>query len=247
VKLYAIGCSFTNGHQLAGPMGGWPLIVANSLNAILINNGQSAAGNAYISHKPILDNVSADLALVMWSGLTRKDLVVDCTNRVLMSVLDQYGYVAPGNEKTKYVFSGGIRGSWENNSFIKEIFKPLYKVSNERTMAQDTLLNIIQLQSYFNQHKINYIMSSYVNYWTIEPRVADIDFGIGQFTDLHDLIDQIDFSRWIFLNDNKDGIYELAKQTPMGFQTDNFHPSYAVHEQWANLVLKTLGQRNLLS
>ena len=239
MKLYAIGCSFTHGHQLNGPTGGWPQIVADKLNATLTNYGCSGAGNTYISRHLQINLIKPDLALVMWSGLTRKDVLIDHTYRPLVSALNNYSYIAPATDTTSYLFSGGMRGSWENNNLTKEIFIPLYKISNERTMAEETILNILQLQSYFKLHNIKYIMSSYVNYWNNQERVADLDFGIKQFADLLHLVDQIDFSCWVFTKEH-DCIYELAQRTPNGLQPDKFHPTYIVHEQWANLVLKTL-------
>jgi len=112
-------------------------------------------------------------------------------------------------------------------------------------MAQDTLVQIINTQSYLKENNIPYLMSSYVNYWGNDERVADLDYGIGQFTDLKYLVDKIDFSRWVFANENKDCIHELAKMHN-DLEEDNFHPGFDTHERWADLILKKLKEDNYL-
>jgi hypothetical protein len=244
--LYTIGCSFTYAQQR-----GWPTMLTEKIKArtgadiTLANNGHPGAGNLYISDKLILDSYNPkyakpDLVVVMWSGLTRKDIVVDHKDTDVMNALEGYGFVRWTGFQTSYVLSGGIVGSWLNHPTTKEMFAPLYKMSNRRTMAQDTLVNIIKLQNYLKINNIPYIMSSYVNYWKDEDRVADLDYGIEQFHDLKYLVNQIDFDRWAFINDQKDGIYELAKQTPNGIQEDGWHPDFNVHELWTDILMSKL-------
>ena len=224
-------------------------MLADRLGAELINNGHPGAGNTYIGNKIVLDSYNPrfqkpDLVVIMWSGLTRKELAVDHTDTVTMGVLDSYkDYVRWSGFNTSYILSGGIKGSWEWNSATKEIYNPLYKYSNERTMAQDTLLQMLHTQNYLKQNNINYLMSSYVNYWTAEDQVAQLDYGIGKFRDLQYLVDQIDFDRWVFANNNRDCIYELAKANN-DLQEDQFHPDFKTHEDWANLIIEKITKDN---
>ena len=250
MKLFTVGCSFTYSQER-----GWPYMLSkkikdkHGIEVELVNNGMPGAGNTYIANQIPLDSGyrrSPDLAIVMWSGLTRKDILIDRTNTDVVNALDGYGYVRWASAKTDYVLSGGIVGSWMGHPTTQELFGPLYKMSNNRTMAQDTLLNILSLQNYFKQNNITYIMSSYVNYWTSAERVADIDFGIGQYADLRYLVKKIDFDQWAFINDNKDGIYELAKQID-DIQEDGWHPDFIAHEQWADLLLKKLEDDNFFN
>ena len=249
MNLYTVGCSFT-----FAQLRGWPNILADKLQQRgitinLTNNGHPGAGNTYISHKIILDSyfIKPNLAIIMWSGLTRKDITVDHSDNTLMTVLDDYkDYVRWSGGNTSYILSGGFRGSWLWNKITKDIFNPLYKISNNRTMAQDTLINIINLQNYLKQNNIPYIMSSYMNYWTYEDQVGELDFGIRKYRDLDYLYNQIDFSKWAFINDKKDGIYELAKKTLNGLEGDGFHPALNVHEMWADILLNKLDKDKIL-
>lgn len=242
--INTIGCSFTYAQQK-----GWPKILADKLNAELVNNGHPGAGNTYIGNKIVLDRYQhryqkPDLVVIMWSGLTRKEVAVDHTDIVTMGVLDSYkDYVRWSGFDTSYILSGGIKGSWEWNPATKAIFDPLYKYSNERTMAQDTLLQILHTQNYLKQNNIKYLMSSYVNYWGNEDQVAQLDYGIGKFSDLKYLVDQIDFDRWVFANSNRDCIYELAKANN-DLQEDGFHPDFKTHADWAELILQKLKTDN---
>lgn len=238
--ISTVGCSFTYAQQQ-----GWPVMLANMLNAELKNHGHPGAGNTYIGNKVILEShcEKPDLVVIMWSGLTRKDISVDHSDPVLMQVLAEYkDYVRWGGVNTSYILSGGIQGSWQHHPATRTIFDSLYKYSNERTMAQDSLLQMISTQNYLKQRNIRYLMSSYVNYWGTDKQVAQLDYGIGQFSDLRYLVDQIDFSRWVFA-DNRDCIYELAKRNN-DLQEDGFHPDFKTHADWANLLMAKLQTDN---
>lgn len=253
MHIYTVGCSFTYAQER-----GWPKLLVDKISAEqsvetkLTNQGHPGAGNTYIGNKLILDSYvqpngrRPDLAVIMWSGLTRKDLAVDHEDSTAMAALSGYNYIRWAGAQTSYILSGGIKGSWETHPATREIFNPLYKFSNERSMAQDTLLNILSLQHYLKENKMPYIMSSYVNYWTKDPQVAELDYGIGQFQDLRYLVRQIDFSRWVFLNDRKDGIYELAREIN-DVQEDGFHPDFKAHAQWADLIYKKLESENFFN
>jgi len=250
INLYTVGCSFTYAQQR-----GWPHLLANSMQddfgqeVKLQNNGMPGAGNGYIGNKLILDSymrTSPSLAIIMWSGLTRKDVSVDHEDQTVMSALDGYGFIRWSGHQTSYILSGGVNGSWQHHPATREIFDPLYKYSNERSMAQDTLLSILSLQNYLKQKNIPYIMSSYVNYWTQEKQVAQLDFGIGQFTDLKYLVDQIDFDSWVFTNSRQDGIYELACARN-DLEGDGFHPGFDTHAVWADMLLAHIKNKNLLN
>ena len=251
MKLRTVGCSFTYAQLI-----GWPTMLANKLSklghdVVLRNDGHPGAGNNYIGDKIILEsfnpNEKPDLVVIMWSGLTRKDICIDHTDKILMDALDGYhDYVRWAGLDTSYILSGGIKGSWEWNPMTKELFAPLYKVSNERSMAQDTLLKILSTQNWLKQNNVPYIMSSYVNYWTDADIVGQIDFGIKKFEDLSYLVNQIDFSQWAFVNQNKDCIYELGSTTPNGLEEDGFHPELAVHEMWAEILMNKLREQKFL-
>ena len=77
---------------------------------------------------------------------------------------------------------------------------------------------------------------SYVNYWGNGTHLSpNGDFGVAQYPELNYLINDIDFSQWIFTNDNKDGIYEMARESN-DFMPDGFHPGTDTHQRWAEFI-----------
>jgi lysophospholipase L1-like esterase len=49
------------------------------------------------------------------------------------------------------------------------------------------------------------------------------------------VINELDFNNWIFRNEQRDGVYELAKELN-NFADDGFHPGSATYKQWAEFV-----------
>ena len=81
---------------------------------------------------------------------------------------------------------------------------------------------------------------SYVNYWNnLEHVSPNGDFGISEFPEIQHMIRNIDWDNWIFSNEQRDGIYELAKETNC-FMSDGFHPGPEAHRQWAELIMSRI-------
>jgi hypothetical protein len=81
---------------------------------------------------------------------------------------------------------------------------------------------------------------SYVNYWNHTDHCSpNGDFGVLKYPELNPLINNIDWSHWIFKNDNKDGIYEMAKAVE-DYHGDLFHPGPKIHNEWANIMMQYL-------
>lgn len=76
---------------------------------------------------------------------------------------------------------------------------------------------------------------SYVNYWN-RPKdwvSKNGDVGINNYN--VPLVNSVDFSDWLFLNENKDGLGEFAEQNNM-LSDDLFHPSDEAHSLWADTI-----------
>jgi hypothetical protein len=247
MKLLISGCSFTQWPETPGGLNTcWPRYL-NEINPDLdiTTIAEAAAGNQYIAdsviHK-VLENPGAyDQVLVMWSGVSRLDFLTDVTDPDWNALYDSYGfYRRMDNQKLGYIFSGGQMGTWYKNPVAHKMFYEQYKVSSELSLAMINLMEIVKLQSFLESKGIKYKFMSYVNYWTDGKNISpNGDFGVTGFPEVQHLLREIKFDNWIFTNDAKDGVYELAKS--MGsFMDDKFHPGPAAHAAWAGIVNQRL-------
>jgi hypothetical protein len=202
---------------------------------------EAAAGNQYICDsiiRMVLENPGQfDRVLVMWSGVSRLDYLTDITDPAWNSLFDSYGfYRRLPNQKLGYIFSGGQMGTWFQNPVAHKMFYEMYKVSSNLSLATINLQEIVKLQNFLENKGIEYNFMSYVNYWNDGEHVSpNGDFGVMNIPEVKYLIEEIDFSKWIFTGEGRDGIYELAKS--MGsFMQDGFHPGHEAHRSWAELV-----------
>lgn len=167
----------------------------------------------------------------MWSGVSRVDLTV--SNEFYELLEYPHKHSAHGQN---YVFSGGAVGTWSEDAFLKPILKPNYISQDNSTMANRTLLNVYNTQSFLEQHGYHYYFMSYVNYWNndLNP-VADMDFNIPPHAS-KPLLDKINFDNWIFADNDKNCLYEFAKSGKL-LDADNFHPNLEGYKLFADGVL----------
>jgi hypothetical protein len=243
MNVLVSGCSFTQWPEYpGGPNICWPKFLQD-LNPDwdIKNIAEPAAGNQYIADSVIRSTMShrPDLVLVMWSGVSRLDYLTSLEDPAWERLFDSYGFYRRIDEcpsQLGYIFSGGQMGTWYKNDVAHKMFYEMYKVSSPLSLATINLMEIVKLQNYLQNKKIPYRFMSYVNYWNTDANVSpNGDFGVLQFPELKSLINEIDFDSWIFSNNKKDGVYELAKQK-QDFQPDGFHPGIPVYQQWAQLV-----------
>ena len=223
MRVAVSGCSFT--------YDSWP----NFLSECQVTNlAWPGAGNKYVADSIIhATSINTyDLVLVMWPGITRLDFPV--TKNI--ELFKDYPFKRKiGN--IDYVMSGGIMGSWQEHPLATELFEGNYKVLSENDLILLSLLEIIKLQSILRSKNINYYFMSYVNYWN-QPNdwlSKNCDPGINNSNLLTPIVNQIDFTPWIFLNSNKDSIAELAIELN-SFNEDLFHPGDLANKEWAKLV-----------
>jgi hypothetical protein len=122
------------------------------------------------------------------------------------------------------------------------MFNEMYKVSSNLSLAAINLMEMVKLQNYLQSKNIRYYFSSYVNYWNQESHVSpNGDFGLLSYPEVKYLIDEIDFTRWIFSDQKNGTIYEVAKKLN-SFESDGFHPGPEAHIAWAELVNSRINQ-----
>lgn len=241
------GCSFT--HWPEQPMSPNNICWPSHLQTLhpdwnLTNVAEPGAGNQYIANSVaanLIENPNKyDLVLVMWSGVSRLDHLTSLEDDAWRELFDQYGFyrrVENCPDLLGYIFSGGYYGPWTTNSTTTALFKGLYKVSNKLSLAYTNLMEMLKTQHLLESKKVPYRFMSYVNYWKKDPEYnsPNGDFGVLGFRELNNIINEIDFSKWIFADEEKNGIYEEAKSRE-DYHGDRFHPGVETHKWWAELV-----------
>ena len=250
MKILVSGCSFT--HWPAEPGSDknicWPAYLQKSRADLEIHNrAEPAAGNQYIANSVVsalCDRPAYyDMVLVMWSGVSRIDFLTDVSHAEWNTLFDDYGFyrrVESCPSTLGYIFSGGQMGPWYQNYSARSVFSPLYKVSSNLSLAHANLIEIIKCQEFLKARNVPYRFMSYVNYWTTEGYMSpNGDFGVLAFPELKALIAQIDFCQWIFSDDKRNGIYEMAKSAE-DYHGDRFHPGAETNRRWAEIVIQRL-------
>lgn len=250
MKILTSGCSFTFWPKEPGSAENicWPSQLSELRPQDTITNlAEPGAGNLYISNS-VIDEICSKpneygLVLVMWSGVSRLDFLTDLTNPGWQDLFVDYNFYRrlPGApEKLGYIFSGGNMGIWYQSQTGRKIFNELYKISGNLSLAYTNLIEIVKCQDFLRARGIPYKFMSYVNYWTDQGYLSpNGDFGVMAFPELRNLINQIDFGSWIFSDDQRNGIYEMAKEAG-DYHGDRFHPGPETHRRWASLVNKKL-------
>lgn len=241
MKILISGCSFTQRPESpGGPNICWPKYLQNLLPYDQLTNiGEAAAGNQYICDSIIRETLTNkyDQVLVMWSGVSRLDYLTSLEDSAWNELFNSYGFFRrlPDN-KLGWIFSGGQMGTWFKHPVAHKMFYEMYKVSSEYSLATINLMEIVKLQNYLQAKGIPFKFMSYVNYWTNGKDLSpNGDFGVYDFPELKYLIDEIDFSQWIFADNNRKCIYDVAKELN-SFEADGFHPGADAHKSWAELI-----------
>jgi hypothetical protein len=237
MKILVSGCSFTKWPEYpGGPNVCWPRYITDHE---IVNVGEAAAGNQYICDSVIRETLQNDydMVLVMWSGVSRLDYLTDVTDPAWNELFDSYGFYRRINgTPLGYIFSGGQIGTWFKNPVAHKMFYEMYKVSSNTSLGTINLQEMVKLQEYLKSKNIPYRFMSYVNYWGSGEYVSpNGDFGVADHKYLKLYTDAIDWSKWIFTNDMRDGIYEMAK-SENSFTDDGFHPSSLIHQRWAEFI-----------
>jgi hypothetical protein len=252
MNVLVSGCSFTHWPESPGSPKNvcWPAPLADLRPDLqIVNLAEPGAGNQYIANsvvRHVLEHPGqVDMVLVMWSGVSRLDFLTDLSDPAWHALFDNYGFyrrIETCPNKLGYIFSGGFYGPWMQNSDTTALFRQMYKVSNHLSLAHANIIEMVKTQFFLKALGIPYRFMSYVNYWhsgdTCSPNG---DFGVLKFPELAPLINSIDWSNWIFANDQQDGIYEMAK-TANDYNGDRFHPGASTNLQWAKLVSSCLPQ-----
>lgn len=245
MRILISGCSFTHWPAVpGGPNVCWPKHLAEQRPDLQIQNlAEPAAGNLYICDSVIRNTLQErpDQVLVMWSGVSRLDYLTSLEDPAWDELFDSYGFFRRlPDGKLGYIFSGGKMGTWFKHPVAHKMFYEMYKVSSDLSLATINLIEMIKLQEYLKGRGIPYKFMSYINYWKSEgvPEFNG-DFSLTDIPEIQFLIEQIDWSNWIFADDQKACVFDLALANN-DFLSDGIHPAKRTHAQWAQLVSQHL-------
>lgn len=220
------GCSFTARSKIKN----WPEYLPNEWE--VTNIAQHAAGNSWICDATIVETIKNkyDLVLIMWSGLTRIDVPV---NKLAW---DQFWQFKSKNAIDIYY---GHCGIGDNPNYpMTDITKPLIKFGSERNLVFQSLMDMLKLQAWLKSKNIDYRFMSYINYWDndyVENNLKQPSANLN----LDILVEQIDFSKWIFTDSDKNGIYELTKKLNL-YAEDGTHPNDEAGLMWSKIVMEQI-------
>jgi hypothetical protein len=236
-NLIVSGCSFTWGNQ------SWANIVAEEFDIKkLVNLATPAAGNNYIAnsiidyietHRPDPENT---VVLAMWSGIGRKDLMIDGE---LWYLLSDYQFKHKYNDApdSYYIFSGGMGNAWIDHPRVSGLFEPLYLASDPFTICKESLQNFSRLHDYLTLRNYKFGFTSYLNYWppSIES-VSNGDYSLGHFAKDMPAFCSLNFDPWFFIDEQKNSLYEFAKINGH-LSADNFHPTALGHKKYSQDIV----------
>lgn len=245
MNILISGCSFTQWpDHPGGPNICWPKYLKDLCpEDSIVSVAEAAAGNQYIGDSIVRSVLKdkPDMVLVMWSGVSRLDYLTSLEDSAWEKLFDTYGFYRRLPEgKLGYIFSGGQMGTWFKHPVAHKMFNEMYKVSSPLSLAHINIMEMVKLQNFLKAQNIPYKFMSYVNYWTDGDHLSpNGDFGVANMPEIKYLIDSIDFSQWVFGNDKKQCLYEMAKDMN-NFMPDGFHPAAEAHQKWAELVKESI-------
>jgi hypothetical protein len=227
-KVLVNGCSFTAESSVKN----WPKHLPDNWH--IVNLAQHAAGNSYICDSTIIETINHnyDLVLIMWSGLTRIDVPVN------KDTWDQFWFFKSKIDSLDIYYGHCAIG--DSPDFpMSDIAKPIIKFGGIRESILQSLLSMVKLQAWLDSKNIPYKFMSFMNYWNNFYIENNIEFPSIQNLKLDKVLNGINFDKWIFLDNNKNGIYELTKAQKL-YAEDNLHPNSHAGKLWADIIVKKL-------
>ena len=236
-NLVVSGCSFTAGKN------SWARCVQDQLSVPnLFNVGSIGAGNRYIASS-IIDVLQhhclapkETVILAMWSGPGRVDELVSGEYWYLLEDYPYKTFVLDCDD-TYWIHSGGRGNSWLDHQETKKLFQHKYVTSDPFVLCKETLVHMSHLQNFLQNHGFRYKFMSYVNYWIPDKEsVGNGDFSLTHFCSDWPTYRALEFQHWIFVNQQKDSLYEFCAAHDC-VSSDNFHPTSLGHQQFAQQII----------
>ena len=225
--LLIVGCSFVQSLKT-------PFRTINHPSVDIF--GSSAASNSSIASRVIhqLACQQYKKVVVLWSGINRLSVPVGIDLHKLYQ-LDKNPYTFyDRQESLVWYHSGGIFGPVYNENmpkFINEYFQTQYKNVSSQFLTDQTLMNIISVQSLLENNNIDYEMNFI---YDIHKDYNNSPNGhcLGTIDSASTLYKSV---RWEKINQSP-GIFEWASQHRR-LKYDQFHPTPDGIFEWLNIHL----------
>ena len=202
--LYTVGDSFTYGQELPNPeQQAWPVLLADKLGYRLINDGTPGVGNEFIVKKTIqaVAKHKPELVVVAWTSCGRTEFA------------DKWGVYDTWPGCSSRVFDEDPKLKYRH-----ELIKYITTYNNDEHEYRRWLRQVILLQSFLQNHGIEYIMcSAFDNQERYNPTEEYIT-----------LVNTTKFVGW-----PNDGFVEWTYGTPHG---PSGHPLEQGHKQIAEKI-----------
>jgi hypothetical protein len=185
-KLLVSGCSFTfNNHDSVACS--WPYYLRDLANFDEVYDcSQSGAGSNHIFNSVINEietnreiNPDDTLVIVMWSGLTRTDVITE------KEIVHDWHHM--GAYRFDDVWSTmSIFNQVDGNSEIDKLCRQYKKIISPTAQIYESCLKIIALESYLKQKKFQFIFTSWMD---PTPDLCQVSIGAN----IKSMIDKIDY------------------------------------------------------
>lgn len=235
MKLFTIGCSFTEGQDLKKQsIESYPHILAKKLELEYYNFGAAGASNDYIFRK-IFELINSniitkkDIIVIQWTHFLRKELPIKHKKYNFFNYLPNSFHTYDDKKITK--MDGNIESVQNTNKDIEGIDK--IKIEIEKTnkeILEKYVINFIQEEYQLNTTK-NYINSLYTYLEYLGYKHIHF-FGWSGC-----IIDSIFDKKANFIKESF-GEYTSTK--------GNEHPNKKGHEKWANFLYNKINEFNYL-
>ena len=243
-SLITSGCSFSEHHGPYSTVRCWPGVMSERFKfEHYAHLGMGSCGNDIIARKAIYGCTQAlksydakdILLIVMWSGLARKAFLTDNSSNIITAVdAKQFmGLSLQGSTLDNTVLDTDIPSwIWFNPQVTLPAAERWYlQYDNDYQQLENTLWNMIAVQSFCAQHSISY-------YWMtmnseLDQAINRLDKSIQELH-INYLGSMLDRTTRI----HPVGMYEwTASNTQNGFTKDNFHPNVESHRTFVTQVV----------
>jgi len=139
MKCLCVGDSFTWGEELLDRSFSWPSILGNKLNCSVDNMAKPGCGNTHMV-RTVIENINNyDLVIVAWSHFARTEFA--------------------DNNGVFDIWPGHASGIFTNQlAYRSQLTEYMTRYHNDEYLYLQYLINIILLQTFFNQQDKKYLM-----------------------------------------------------------------------------------------